>query len=107
MTGSVVRVVASDNREAIRRLSTDPLTIHGTRWDTVKGLVDLMDAALADIGRMRGPALFLYGGKDELIPKRAVTAAWQRLPAGARAAFYPAGITSCCATWTAPRRSTT
>ncbi len=91
VTGSLVRVTASNNRAAIRRLSTDPLTIHGTRWDAVKGLVDLMDAALADVGRMRGPVLFLYGGKDHLIPKRAAAAAWDRLPAGARTAFYPGG----------------
>ena len=89
VTGSVVRVTASDNREAIRRLSTDPLTLHGTRWDAVKGLVDLMDAAQADIGRMRGPVLFLYGGKDELIPKHAARDAWRKLPAGVRAAYYP------------------
>jgi acylglycerol lipase len=90
VTGSIVRVTASDNREAIRRLSTDPLTLHGTRWDAVKGLVDLMDAAEAGLGRMRGPALFLYGGKDDLIPKRAARAAWRKLPDGVRAAYYPA-----------------
>ena len=90
VTGSIVRVTASDNREAIRRLSTDPLTLHGTRWDAVKGLVDLMDAAEADLGRMRGPVLFMYGGKDDLIPKRAARAAWRRLPPEVRAAYYPA-----------------
>jgi alpha-beta hydrolase superfamily lysophospholipase len=89
VTGSIVRVTASDNREAIRRLSTDPLTLHDTRWDSVKGLVDLMDAAQADIGLMRGPVLFLYGGKDDLIPKRAAIAAWRKLPPGMRAAYYP------------------
>jgi acylglycerol lipase len=89
VSGAIVKVTASDNRAAIRRLSTDPLTLHATRWDTVKGLVDLMDAALADVGRMRGPTLFLYGGKDDLIPKRAATAAWEHLPAGTHAAFYP------------------
>jgi acylglycerol lipase len=89
VSGAIVKVTASDNRAAIRRLSTDPLTLHATRWDTVKGLVDLMDAALADVGRMHGPTLFLYGGKDDLIPKRAATAAWEHLPAGTQAAFYP------------------
>jgi acylglycerol lipase len=90
VTGSIVRVTASDNHDAIRRLSTDPLTLHGTRWDAVKGLVDLMDAAEADIGRIRGPVLFMYGGKDDLIPKRAARAAWRKLPDGVRAAYYPA-----------------
>jgi len=40
---------------------------------------------------MRGPTLFLYGGKDDLIPKRAAAAAWERLPPGARTAFYLGG----------------
>jgi alpha-beta hydrolase superfamily lysophospholipase len=91
VTGRVARVTASDNREAIRRLSQDPLTIHETRFDTVKGLVDLMDAALAAAPRIEAPALFLHGGKDELIPDRVTAATWRRLPTGSVRAFYPAG----------------
>ncbi len=91
VTGRVARVTASDNREAIRRLSQDPLTIHETRLDTVNGLVDLMDAAVAAAPRFQAPALFLYGGKDELIPDRATVAIWRELPAGLVRAFYPAG----------------
>jgi len=91
VTGSVARVTASDNREAIRRLSQDPLTIHGTRFDAVRGLVDLMDAALAAAPRFRAPALFLYGGKDELIPDRATAATWRELSEEPVRAFYPAG----------------
>ena len=91
VTGSVARVTASDNREAIRRLSQDPLTIHETRFDTIKGLVDLMDAALAAAPQFQAPALFLYGGKDELIPDRATAATWRELPPGPVRAFYPAG----------------
>ncbi|MEJ0018938.1 MAG: alpha/beta fold hydrolase [Acetobacteraceae bacterium] len=91
VTGAVAKKVASDNREAIRRLSQDPLTIHETRFDTVRGLVDLMDAALAAAPRFRAPALFLYGGKDELIPEKATAATWRGLPAGPVRAFYPAG----------------
>jgi alpha-beta hydrolase superfamily lysophospholipase len=89
--GGFVHVHASDNREAIRRLSDDPLTIHATRWDTVRGLVNLMDAALADAARFKGPALFLYGGHDELIPKKATATTWRALPPGVRTAYYPAG----------------
>ena len=91
VTGRVARVTASDNREAIKRLSQDPLTIHGTRFDAVRGLVDLMDAALAAAPRFRAPALFLYGGKDELIPDKATAATWRGLPDGPVRAFYPAG----------------
>jgi acylglycerol lipase len=89
--GKFVHVVASDNRAAIRRLSDDPLTIHATRWDTIRGLVNLMDDALAAAPEFRGRALFLYGGHDQLIPKRAAAATWRALPPLERKAFYPAG----------------
>jgi acylglycerol lipase len=91
VTGAVARRLASDNREAIRRLSQDPLTLHETRFDAVRGLVDLMDAALAAAPHFNAPALFLYGGKDELIPDKATAATWRGLPPGPVRAFYPAG----------------
>jgi alpha-beta hydrolase superfamily lysophospholipase len=88
-----VRVTASDNRAALIRLSSDPLTIHETRFDTVRGLVDLMDAALAAAPRFEASGLFLYGGKDELVPKEATAATWRSLPrsGSARLAYYPDG----------------
>jgi acylglycerol lipase len=90
-TGSIAHVTASDNHAALARLSNDPLTIHDTRFDAVRGLVDLMDAALASAPDMRVPVLFLYGGRDELIPPRATAATWHALPPGAHTAFYPSG----------------
>jgi alpha-beta hydrolase superfamily lysophospholipase len=85
-----VKITASDNRAALVRLSNDPLTLRGTRVDAVRGLVDLMDQALASAPSFRARALFLYGGKDELVPKRAIAAAWRALPEGtARLAYYP------------------
>ena len=90
-TGAIAHVKASDNRAAIERLSTDPLTIHHTRFDSMRGLVDLMDAALTSAPRLPTSVLLLYGGKDELIPKRAMTAAWRALPVGERMAYYPDG----------------
>jgi len=85
----LVRVTASDNIEALRRLSANPLTIKGTRVDAVRGLVDLMDAALDAAPRFQAPSLFLYGGHDELIPEKATAATWRSLPAGPVRAFYP------------------
>jgi acylglycerol lipase len=90
VTGQVAKVQASDNREAIKRLSNDPLTIHETRFDTVRGLVDLMDAALAAAPRFHARALFLYGGHDELIPEKATAATWRALPTRPVRAYYPA-----------------
>jgi acylglycerol lipase len=87
----LVRITASDNREALRRLSDDPLTLHSTRVDAVHGLVDLMDAALASARSFGAPSLFLYGGHDELIPPKATAATWRALPPGPVRAFYPDG----------------
>ena len=89
--GGIVKVTASDNREALRRLSTNPLTIHGTRVDAIKGLVDLMDEALGASARFNARSLFVYGGKDELIPKQATVATWRALPDGPVRAYYDDG----------------
>jgi alpha-beta hydrolase superfamily lysophospholipase len=88
-----VPVTASDNRAALLRLSNDPLTIHETRFDTLRGLVDLMDAALAAAPRFGAPGLFLYGGRDELVPQEATLATWRSLPrrGGVRLGYYPDG----------------
>jgi acylglycerol lipase len=77
-----VKITASDNHDALVRLSEDPLTIHKTRVDATEGLVDLMDAALASAKEFRARALFIYGGKDDLIPKQATLATWRALPKG-------------------------
>jgi len=90
LSGAPVRVTACDNRAALIRLSRDPLTIHATRFDTLRGLVDLMDAALAAAASFTAPGLFMYGGRDELVPKGAMAAMWRMLPpGGARRAYYP------------------
>jgi alpha-beta hydrolase superfamily lysophospholipase len=89
VSGSIARRVASDNRQAIRRLASDPLTITATRVDAIAGLVDLMDAALNAAPNFHGRAIVLYGGKDEMIPARATLAAWRALPPGVMRAYYP------------------
>jgi alpha-beta hydrolase superfamily lysophospholipase len=91
VTGQIAHVTASDNRAALIRLSRDPLTIHDTRFDSIDGLVDLMDQAAAAAPRFAAPSLFMYGGKDELIPPYAVARVWRSLPPGPRLAFYPGG----------------
>jgi alpha-beta hydrolase superfamily lysophospholipase len=89
--GGIVKVTASDNRQALIRLSNDPLTIYKTRVAAIKGLVDLMDEASAAAPNFHAPALFLYGGHDELVPPRATAATWRALPPGPVEAFYPKG----------------
>ena len=86
-----VRILASDNPQALRALAENPLTMRATRFDTLRGLVDLMDTALAAAPYFAAPALVQYGGHDQLIPPEATRATWAALPQGARLAFYPNG----------------
>ena len=83
----------TDNIDALRRWSRDPLLIRHTRVDAVAGRVDLMDAAVAAAPRMRSPALLLYGGRDRLVPARPTRALLNALPNPRlqRAGFYPEG----------------
>ena len=94
LSGSGLRIKASDNIEMLRALGRDPLVIKESRVDTVWGLVNLMDRALDGAPRLTGPVLLLYGAHDEVIPKEAVTDFVAHLPADAdqrRLAFYTAG----------------
>ena len=56
LTGRSLGVMASDNLEALRALSADPLFIKETRVDAIAGLVELMDTAYAAAGALPGPA---------------------------------------------------
>jgi len=85
-----VRIIPSDNEDAIRQLVRNPLTIRETRFDTLRGLVDLMDAALAAAPLFSAQSLFLYGAKDMIVPPDATRATWSRLTTGRRA-LYPTG----------------
>lgn len=86
-----VRILASDNREALVRLARDPLTIRRTRADALRGLTDLMDRAQAAAARLPPTTLVLYGGHDMLVPTPSMARAWAAMPPGVRRAFYPGG----------------
>jgi alpha-beta hydrolase superfamily lysophospholipase len=91
LTGRQARVLASDNIPALIAFGEDPLTIKAPRVDNIAGLVALMGQAQAACARFDQPALFLYGGNDQLIPPNAMKACWNALPVGAPVtlAFYP------------------
>jgi len=81
----------------LRKLSRDPLFQKQTRADAVWGLVDLMDAARKAPEHLGAtpPILYLYGAKDQIIP-RAPTKPSPRNWAGApRCANIRAAITCC------------
>jgi alpha-beta hydrolase superfamily lysophospholipase len=85
---------ASDNVAMLRDNGRDPLFIKQTRIDAVRGLADLMDQALAAAGRLRLPALYLYGRNDQIIPappSAQAMAALLKADPQARGAFYDRG----------------
>jgi acylglycerol lipase len=85
------KIHASDNIEMLRALGRDPNMLFETRIDAIFGLVSLMESASRRIGAVRTPTLFLYGAKDQIIPRASAEAAARRLPAAARSALYPGG----------------
>ena len=84
----------TDNHAALRRVHPE-VRRQSASITVLNGLTDLMDAALATAGQRRAPTLFLYGGKDQLVPKRAMAACWTRERAANECeqsfAFYPDG----------------
>ena len=69
VSGRRLKITPSDNRDMLLALGRDPLVIKETRIDAIYGMVNLMDAALEVGAGFEGPALILYGARDEIIPK--------------------------------------
>ncbi|MEM7170500.1 MAG: lysophospholipase [Pseudomonadota bacterium] len=84
VSGGGLKIQPSDNIEMLRELGRDPLVIKETRVDTVYGLVNLMDIALAAAPRLTLPALLLYGERDEIVPADPTFELWRNLPQGAQ-----------------------
>ena len=65
-------ITPSDNTQMLRALGRDPLVIGATRVDTLYGISNLMDKALASSAKLVVPTLVLYGAHDEIIPKEPI-----------------------------------
>jgi alpha-beta hydrolase superfamily lysophospholipase len=96
VSGKGLDIWPSDNIEMLWRLSRDPLMIRDTRTDTISGLVDLMDAALAAAARVPPPVLVLVGANDQIIPAEPTLKALKGLVGDGtdprrRVALYPDG----------------
>ena len=83
----------TNNVDAWRRWSRDPLLLRTTRVDAMAGLLDLMDAAVAAAPRFHARALLLYGGKDRLVPQETTRALLTAMPDPAHqwVGYYPEG----------------
>ncbi len=84
---------ASDNRLELFRNYRDPNSLITTRFDTLHGLVDLMETASRGLGGIQTPTLLLYGAHDNVIRARPMRQALDRAGdrPGLRTAFYPDG----------------
>jgi alpha-beta hydrolase superfamily lysophospholipase len=84
---------ASDNRIELFRNGRDPNSIISTRFDTLYGLVDLMESASLKLGAIRAPTLLLYGAHDNVIQKPAMRLALERAGRrpNLRTGYYPDG----------------
>jgi len=95
VTGEGMEIRPSDNIEMLRAQGRDPLIIKETRIDAIYGLTDLMEAAMANSGALKIPALILYGEHDEIIPPTPFCEMLNILPDSAashwRLVLYPDG----------------
>lgn len=92
-SGKTLAIIPSDNQEMLKALGRDPLIIKKTRIDVLYGISELMDEALAAAPELNGPALILYGVRDEIIPRAPVCRLLSLLPQEGRwrAAVYSNG----------------
>ena len=67
-TGSQLKIWPSDNIDWLKLYSRDPQIIRQSRFDTLYGLVSLMDDAAAAAPQLGLPVLYLYGERDEVVP---------------------------------------
>ena len=93
VTGSGLKIQASDNIEMLQNLGRDPWVIKGTRFDTIEGLVGLMDLAQSRAGAVDVRELILYGERDQVIPREPIEAMVLKLKerSNIRLALYPNG----------------
>jgi len=95
LSGQGLKIIPTDNPEALRRLRDDPQVIKQPRVDLIGGLVGAMGVGVRDAPAFDVPALIAYGLRDEIIrpdPMRATLDSLPKPPEGKwRLAIYPEG----------------
>jgi alpha-beta hydrolase superfamily lysophospholipase len=85
------KIKPTDNREELIAMGRDPLMVWGARSDTLYGLVNMMGQASDDVGRIRAPTIYLYGARDQIIPRKAALRAARGLKRTDRSVYYADG----------------
>jgi alpha-beta hydrolase superfamily lysophospholipase len=92
LSGSGLKITPSDNVPMLIAIARDPLFQKRARADAIYGLVSLMDEAYESPARLtKLPTLFLYGGRDQIIPKRPTEDVLKKLPSNVTVKHYPQG----------------
>ena len=86
-------ILASDNLLELIRNGRDPDSLLSTRFDTISGLVDLMESASNRIGLIKAPVILMYGAHDQVVEPGPMRRALRRAgsPSNLRTAFYDDG----------------
>ncbi len=91
VTGEGLAVQVSDNIPLLRKMSKDENLIRETRFDSLYGLVRIMDEAFTVAPQLSRRILILYGKKDEVIPLHSVCSLITRLRTPLDFHFYSQG----------------
>lgn len=76
-----IRIKASNNRAALRKLSRDSLVIKSTRVDAAYGLVELMTNAYEAASKLGKPRfLVMFGDREGVLNRNAVSEALKEFP---------------------------
>lgn len=92
VSGSGLKILASDNVPMLRQMGRDPLIIKKTRMDSIYGIVSLMDDAYERAKDVKTPMLLLYGMNDQVIPRKPILEVTDRFDAPYKLVYYPAGF---------------
>lgn len=90
-TGSQLEIWPSDNIAWLKAYSKDKYNIKQGRFDTLYGLVTLMDEAAAAAPKITVPVLYLYGLKDQVVPEAPSRTVMASLTAPNKQVIYDKG----------------
>jgi len=92
LSGEGLHLMPSDNIPMLRALARDPLYQHRARADAVYGLVTLMDESYDAAVHVNGtPVLFMYGEKDQIVPRAPTEEVAAKLEGDVTVERYPNG----------------
>ncbi len=91
MTGTELKILASDNIEMLNAMWFDKLVIKETRVDAIYGLVDLMGTAQEQASGVTSRTLLLHGDRDEVIAREPIAVVTERYAAPLKVIYYPDG----------------